>query len=65
MQPEAQKLQGGMPNARRKISLHAGFVTARWVKDGFLPVLTMPERTTEHIACRKSGIGCKCLGDIE
>jgi len=35
------------------------------VKEGFLPVLAMPERRTEHIACRKSGVGCKGLGDIE
>jgi hypothetical protein len=65
MQPEVQKLQGGMPNAPRKMSLHAGFATAGSIKESFLPPLAMPERRTEHVACRKSGVGCKCLGGIE
>jgi hypothetical protein len=65
MQPKAQKLQGGMSNARRKMSVHAGFATARSVKEGFLSILAMPEGRIEHVACRKSGVGCKCLGAIE
>jgi hypothetical protein len=35
------------------------------VKESFLPALAMPERKTERVACRKSRVGCKCLGGIE
>jgi hypothetical protein len=65
MQPEAQKLQGGIPNAPRKISLQTGFATARSAEESSLPWLAMPERRMEHVDCRKAGVGCKCLGGIE
>jgi hypothetical protein len=47
----------------RRHSIPACF--GRSVKESFLLALAMPERRTEHVACRKTRVGCKCLGGIE
>jgi hypothetical protein len=39
--------------------------TAKLIRESVLSALAMPERRTGHVACRKSGVGCKCLGRIE
>jgi hypothetical protein len=67
MQPEAQKLQGKMPDVPRKhvAPVHFSSAMARWVKESFLPALAMSERGVSTFACRKAGVGCKYLGGIE
>jgi hypothetical protein len=66
MQPELQKLQGGMPNAPRGISLQ-GQLCYGQIGSGasFLTGLAMPEAGWSTAACKKMGVGCKCLGGFE